>query len=104
MSQEGIGAHLSEIGLTGSFSKVKVSVQVMLGSTKLTLAELLKLKVGSTICLDQKLGESVTVIVNNCPIAKGELYVLEQDENRLGVKITEMIPASNAASENGGAH
>lgn len=74
----------------------------MLGSTRITLAELLNLKTGSAINLDQKLGESVTVIVNNCAIAKGELYVLEQDENRLGVKIIEMIPATGLTSESGG--
>jgi flagellar motor switch protein FliN/FliY len=84
--------------LTGPFANVKVSVQVMLGSTKLTLAEMLALTAGSTITLDQKLGSPVSVIVNNCCVAKGELYVLEQDGNRLGVKITEMVvPAADAA-------
>ncbi|NJM28843.1 MAG: FliM/FliN family flagellar motor switch protein [Rhizobiales bacterium] len=85
--------------LQGPFANVKVSVQVMLGSTKLTLAEMLSLRSGSTITLDQKLGSPVSVIVNNCCVAKGELYVLEQDGNRLGVKITEMVePAKLEAS------
>lgn len=77
--------------LTGAFANVKVSVQVMLGSTRLTLAEMLALQPGSTITLDQKLGEPVSVIVNNCCVAKGELYVLEKEGNRLGVKISEMV-------------
>jgi flagellar motor switch protein FliN/FliY len=77
--------------LAGPFANVKVSVQVMLGSTRLTLAEMLALRPGSTITLDHKLGEPVSIIVNNCCVAKGELYVLEQDGNRLGVKITEMV-------------
>ncbi len=77
--------------LTASFAKVKVTVQVMLGSTKLTLAEMLALSPGAAIALDQKLGEPVSIIVNDTCVAKGELYVLEQDGNRLGVKITEMV-------------
>jgi flagellar motor switch protein FliN len=76
------------------FARVKVTVQVMLGSTRLTLAEMLDLKPGSAISLDQKLGESVSVLVNNSVVAKGELYVLEQEGNRLGVKITELIGSS----------
>jgi flagellar motor switch protein FliN/FliY len=85
------GGQQSGSALTGPFANVKVTVQVMLGSTRLTLAEMLSLQPGSTITLDQKLGEPVSVIVNNSCVAKGELYVLEKDGNRLGVKITEMV-------------
>jgi flagellar motor switch protein FliN len=86
-----------EMSLAAPFARVKVTVQIMLGSTRLTLAEMLSLKPGSSISLDQKLGEAVLVIVNNSVVAKGELYVLEQSGNRLGVKITELI--HNSASD-----
>lgn len=76
--------------LSPSFAKVKVSVQVIVGSTRMTLSDMLNLKAGSSITLDQQIGETVSVIVNNCLVAKGELYVLEHAGNRLGVKITEI--------------
>jgi flagellar motor switch protein FliN len=78
-------------GLSASFSKVPVTVQVMLGSAILPLPEMLALSAGSTFLLDQKLGAAVTVIVNGCRIAMGELYVIEGDGDRLGVKITDIV-------------
>jgi flagellar motor switch protein FliN len=84
--------------LSSSFAKVKVTVQVMVGSTRMTLADMLDLKAGSSIMLDQQIGETVSVIVNNCLVAKGELYVLEHAGNKLGVKITEIIDASAGAA------
>ena len=87
-SSETAGAPM--MNLAASFSRVQVTVQVMLGSTKVTLAEMLALKSGSTIALDQKLGAPVNILVNNSTVAKGELYVLEGDGDKLGIKITEM--------------
>jgi len=77
--------------LSASFAKVPVTVQVMLGSAKLPLSELLSLRAGSLFSLDQKLGEPVSVIVNGCKIATGELFVLEGEGERLAVKIKEIV-------------
>jgi flagellar motor switch protein FliN len=77
-------------GLASAFGRVPVTLQIMLGSARMPLSELLELKVGSSFELEQKLGEPVTVIVNGCKIAMGELFVLEGDGDRLGVKITEL--------------
>lgn len=79
--------------LTSSFGKVPVTVQVILGSTRIPLNQLLALKVGSMIQLDEILGTPVAVIVNGCKIAMGELFVLDGGEDRLGVKITELMTA-----------
>jgi flagellar motor switch protein FliN len=86
--------------LGASFSRVQVTVQVLLGSTKVTLAEMLALKSGSTITLEQKLGTPVSILVNNSNIAMGELFVLEGDNDRLGIKIIEMSTDSSTSSQN----
>ena len=78
-------------GMAASFAKVPVTVQVMLGTARIPLSELLSLKPGSLLALDQKLGEPVSVIVNGCKVATGELFVLEGEEETLAVKIKEIV-------------
>lgn len=82
--------------LAQSFARVPVTVQIMLGSTKLALPDLLDLTPGAVLTLDQKLGSPVSVIVNGCKVASGELYVLEGETDRLGVKILEISDKSQA--------
>jgi flagellar motor switch protein FliN len=74
-----------------NFSSIPVTVQVMLGTATLQLSDLMHLNPGSNIRLDQALGEAVTVVVNGTHIAKGELFVLEGQGDKLGVKITEIL-------------
>ena len=85
-----------ESALTASFARVPVTLQVMLGSTKLPLSQLLGLQAGSIISLDQKLGEPVSVIVNGCKVASGQLFVMDDQAERLGVKITEIFSSKDA--------
>lgn len=73
------------------FASIPVTVQVMLGTATLQLAELMNISPNAEIMLDQALGQAVTVIVNGTKIAKGELYVLEESGDRLGVRITELL-------------
>jgi flagellar motor switch protein FliN len=73
------------------FASIPVTVQVMLGTATLQLAELMNISPNAEIMLDQALGQAVTVIVNGTKIAKGELYVLEDSGDRLGVRITELL-------------
>lgn len=77
--------------LSNSFARVPVTVQVLIGSTRIALPDLLALTSGSTFVLDQKLGSPVTIIVNGCKIATGELYVLDDEDERLGIKVSELL-------------
>jgi flagellar motor switch protein FliN len=73
------------------FSAIPVTVDIMLGTATLQLIDLMNLRPGSDLLLDQAIGEPVTVIVNGKKIAKGELYVLETRGDLLGVRITEIM-------------
>ncbi len=84
----------TKISMTSSFSSIPVTVQVMLGTSTLQLSDLMSLKPGSDLLLDQAIGEPVIVIVNGTKIAKGELYVLETRGDLLGVRITEILTDS----------
>jgi flagellar motor switch protein FliN len=80
--------------MTTAFSSIPVNVQVILGTATLQLSDLMTLKPGSDLMLDQAIGEPVTVIVNGTKIAKGQLYVLETRGDFLGVRITEILSDS----------
>lgn len=79
--------------------RIPVSVQVVLGSTTMTVSNLMKLSRGSVVKLDRCVGEPVDVLVNGHIVARGEVVVIEEDNSRLGVSLTEVItPATAAAS------
>jgi flagellar motor switch protein FliN len=77
--------------ISTSLSKVPVTLQVILGTAQMPLSELLALKAGSEVKLDFKPGDPVTILINGCKVARGDLYVLEAEGDRFGVKISELL-------------
>ncbi len=69
---------------------VLVTMQVVLGSTTMSVADILNLGRGAVVKLDTKLGDPVDVVVNGRIIARGEIVVLDQEEQRFGVTVTEV--------------
>lgn len=67
---------------------VNLPVSIELGRTRMTIADILELGTGSIVELDKLAGEPVDILVNNKPLAKGEVVVL--DEN-FGVRITSLV-------------
>ncbi|MGA2042664.1 MAG: flagellar motor switch protein FliN [Roseiarcus sp.] len=76
--------------------KIPVTVQVVLGSTSMPVASLMKLGRGAVISLDQRVGEPVSVVVNGRIVARGEVVVVDEDSSRFGVALTEIVTASGA--------
>jgi len=70
---------------------VPVRVSVVLGRTKMPVANLLRLDTGSIIELDRQVGEAIEIYVNDRLVARGEIVLVE---NRLGVTMTEIIKAA----------
>ena len=70
---------------------VPVRISVVLGRTRIPVASLLKLDVGSVVELDRQVGEAVEIFVNERVVARGEIVLVE---NRLGVTMTEIIKAA----------
>ena len=80
--------------------RIPVSVQVVLGSATMTVANLMKLSRGSVITLGHRVGEPVDVLVNGHVVARGEVVVVEEENSRLGVSLTEIVgpPAAGVPS------
>ena len=82
---------------TGKFANVEailripVTVQVVLGSATIPVANLMKLGRGAVVPLDHRVGEPVDVVVNGRIVARGEVVVVEEDNSRFGVSLTEIV-------------
>jgi flagellar motor switch protein FliN/FliY len=77
--------------------RIPVSVQVILGSAMMPVSNLLKLGRGAVIPLDHRVGEPVDIIVNGRVIVRGEIVVVEDDNARLGVSLTEIAGLASTA-------
>ena len=70
---------------------IPVTVQVVLGTTTMPVARLMKLGRGAVITLDQKVGSPVGVLVNGQVVARGEVVVVDEENSRFGVTLTEIV-------------
>jgi flagellar motor switch protein FliN len=75
----------------GAILSIPVTVQVVLGSTLLPVAGLMKLARGAIVSLDQRVGDPVDVIVNGTVIARGEIVVVDEASQRFGVSLLEVV-------------
>jgi flagellar motor switch protein FliN/FliY len=96
---EAAGAQDDKLG-TGrnldSILRIPVTIQVVLGSATMPVANLMKLGRGAIVPLDHRVGEPVDVVVNGRIIARGEVVVVEDDNSRFGISLTEIVgPPTN---------
>ena len=67
---------------------VKVDLTVRIGSTRLTMREVMGLSAGTVLQLSQEATEPVGLFVNEKLIGKGEVVLVEEN---FGIKITELV-------------
>lgn len=68
--------------------EVPVKVQAVLGRSRMDIGSLLKLRTGDVLELDRRVGEPVDIFVNNRPIARGEIVLID---GAIGVTLTEIV-------------
>ena len=67
---------------------ISLEITVELGRTKMLINDMLKLGQGSVIELTKLAGESLEILANQKPIARGEVVVVNE---KYGVRLTEVI-------------
>jgi flagellar motor switch protein FliN len=72
----------------GLLMHVPMNLTVELGSCKLSVAEILKLGTGSVVELDRAVNHPVDLLVNDRPIARGEIVAIDES---FGLRITELL-------------
>ena len=70
---------------------IPIDVEIVLGTSRMQVSGLMSLEEGATIALDKRIGEPVEIMVNGRRIGKGEITVLENDDTRFGVRLTEVL-------------
>lgn len=75
-------------GRLGLLANIRVKMTVEVGSTKITLQELLRLNEGSVVELGRLAGEPLDILVNGTAIAKGEVVIVGE---QFGVRFGEIV-------------
>jgi len=74
--------------MSSNIESVKVEISVVLGRSVIAMHQLLRMGRGAVIELDSRQDDSVLILANDRPVARGEI-VLQGD--RIGVSITELL-------------
>ena len=70
---------------------IPLEVTVEIGRTRLAIRELLQLGPGSVVELHKLAGETLDVLINGKPIARGEAVMVN---DKFGVRLTDVISPS----------
>lgn len=84
--QENLSAAERTTPASNAALKTPVRIDAIFGRTTLTIAELLNLRPGSVLQLEEMAGELVTLEANGVPIAKGEIVVVD---HHFGIRLIE---------------
>ena len=69
----------------GQVNAVNVEVSVVLGRSVLPMQQLLRMGRGAVIPLDAKATDEVWILVNNHPVARGEIQI---NEDKICIAVT----------------
>lgn len=69
--------------------QVPLQLTALLGSCRLSIADVLKLGGGSVVELDRPAGDPVDLLANGTPFARGEIVAVDAN---FGIRITELAP------------
>ena len=95
MNDEGAIETLEQLGLFKSYDElmdISVDFIAELGTTTVSINELLKFEAGSVIDLEKPAGESVELYINNRIFGKGEVMVYEKN---LAIWINEFLDSKS---------
>tara|TARA_R110002096_G_scaffold130643_5_gene279939 strand:- start:33055 stop:33444 length:390 start_codon:yes stop_codon:yes gene_type:complete len=67
---------------------VPVDISLRVGSTDISIRDLVSLVEGSVVALDQDAGEPMDVLVNGTLIAHGEIVIVDE---QYGVRLTDVV-------------
>jgi len=87
LSDGGKAAESSEVNLELVLD-IPVNISLRVGTTEISIRDLVKLVEGSVIALDRDASEPMDVLVNGTLIAHGEIVVVD---DRFGVRLTDVV-------------
>jgi flagellar motor switch protein FliN/FliY len=79
------GVVSAEQRVSGQIDAVNVEISVVLGRSILPMQQLLRMGRGAVIPLDAKTNDEVWILVNNHPVARGEIQI---NEDKICIAVT----------------
>jgi flagellar motor switch protein FliN/FliY len=77
---------------------IPLEVTVELGRSRMLMADLLRLGLGSVVGLDRAAGEPVDILVNHKLMARGEVVVVK---DKFGIRLTDIISPAERVKQLG---
>lgn len=71
-----------------ALGEVRMRISVVLGGVDMSVSDLLRIGRGAVLELDRRIGEQVDILVNDRPVAKGQIVIVE---NRIAVSVEELL-------------
>lgn len=71
--------------------RIPIDLKVVVGSTTLSFVQLTNLVAGQLITLDRRIGDKVDVVANGQVVARGDIVVIDAEQSRFGVVISELV-------------
>lgn len=71
--------------------QIPVEVKAVLGSANVPISTLMKMRRGTVLPLERRVGEPIELMVNGRVVARGEVVVLEDGAPSLGISLTEIV-------------
>lgn len=75
------------MGPLSALQEVPLLVEVRLGTVQLSFGELMRLRPGAVVTLEQEVGQPAEVLVGGKVIARGQMVLVGEE---LGVRLTEL--------------
>lgn len=82
--------------------QIPVAVKAVLGSATVPIGTLMKMRRGTVLALNRRVGEPIELVVNGRVVARGEVVVLEEGVPHLGVSLTEVVGRYGPPTEDTG--
>jgi flagellar motor switch protein FliN/FliY len=76
----------------GILAHVETELSVVIGRSRRSIDELLRLGPGSVIELDHRPGDPVEILANGTVIARGDIVAVDRE---LGIRVTEIVSSDN---------
>ena len=84
-------------GLEELLADVELEVIIERGRTRKALRDIYDLKIGTIVELDKQAREPIDILVNNSPVARGEVMIFE---DALAVRVTEIMNPTELVKKN----
>ena len=82
-----------------AIGSIPVSLQIVLGSANMSIAELARIDRGAIVKLDRRLGEPVDILINGRAIGRGEIIVVEDGEPCFAIAVTHLSDSATAQDQ-----